>query len=184
MDFNRDKVLQMADTRKINYSGSTLCANYRKPLEQCLTAAQAIRLMKNCISWCLLERYPTKEEMLAFADKEVWADNGIYIDTEFNGERIDDHIYCVFIGCKGRIKTGLNLEKQIIPKLYLSEGSNLKVSVDENLMFPIDVELYYGSCVYGSCVSVKNHNSETASENINFSAEELSTDPDLTNEEL
>lgn len=179
MDWNRDKVLQMAATRKINYSGSTLCANYRNPLERCETAEQAIRLMKNCISWVLLERYPAKAEMLSFADKETWAKNGVYIDTEFDGERIDSHVCCVFIGCKGHIKTGLNLKKQIIPKLYLSEGSSLIVDADANLIYPIDVELYYGSHIHGDRLSVKSYNDKTAKDNVGFTDEELNTKPNM-----
>lgn len=184
MDWNKEKVFEMADNRVINYSGKTLCSNYRTPLENCKTASQAIRLYKNCISWALLEQYPNKEEMLSFADKETWANNGVYIDTEFNGERIDEHIFCVFINCKGHIRTGLNIKKQIIPKLYLSEGSSLSVEVDENLRFPIDVELYYGSEISGSKLKVINNNKQTAKENIGFSKEELGTDPDLNNEQL
>ncbi len=179
MDFNKDKVLRMADSRIITHSGQTMCGIYRTPLEQCETAEQAIRLYKNAISFALLEKLPTKTEMLSFADKEVWARNGVYIDTEFDGERIDSHVCCVFIGCKGHIRTGLNLKKQIIPKLYLSEGSSLIVDADANLIYPIDVELYYGSHIHGDRLSVKSYNDKTAKDNVGFTDEELNTKPNM-----
>ena len=184
-EWHKDSVLAMADSRIINYSGSTLCANYRNPLERCDTAAQAIRLYKNCISWALQERYPTKEDLLGFASKETLAENGVFIDTEFDGERIDSHICCVFLGCKGWIRTGLNVEKAIIPMLYLSEGSRIKVKVDDNIP-TIPVELYYGSRVGGNVkkLAVKDCNHLTAKDNVGFSAEELSVDPDINNEQL
>ncbi|WP_290437737.1 hypothetical protein [Muribaculum intestinale] len=185
-EWQKDKVIKMADTRIINYSGKSLCENYRNPLERCETAAQAIRLYKNCISWALQERYPTKEDLLAFASKETLAENGVYIDTTFDGERIDSHICCVFLGCKGWISTGLNLDKAIIPMLYLSEGSDLKVKVNEGLLHPIPVELYYGSRIGGNRkrLSIKDCNHLTAKDNIGFSEEELSVDPELNNEDL
>ena len=186
-EWKKDKVIELADTRIINYSGRSLCENYRNPLERCETAAQAIRLYKNCISWALQERYPTKEDLLNFASKEVLAENGVFIDTEFDGERIDSHICCVFLNCKGRISTGLNIEKAVIPMLYLSEGSDLEVSVDDFLIKPIPVELYYGSRIVSSDkdkLSVKDCNHLTAKDNVGFSAEELAVDPDIDNELL
>lgn len=185
-DWQKDKVIEMADTRIINYSGRSLCENYRNPLERCETAAQAIRLYKNCISWALQERYPTKEDLLAFASKETLAENGVYVDTEFNGERIDSHICCVFLNCKGWISTGLNLDKAIIPMLYLSDSSDLKVKVDDGLLHPVSAELYYGSRIGGNRkrLSVKDCNHLTAKENVGFSDEELSVDPNIDNIDL
>lgn len=185
-DWQKDKVIEMADSRIINYSGETLCKNYRNPLERCETAAQAIRLYKNCISWALQERYPTKDDLLAFASKETLAENGVYVDTEFNGERIDSHICCVFLDCKGWISTGLNLDKAIIPMLYLSEGCDLKVKVDDGLLHPVSAELYYGSKIGGNRkrLSVKDCKHLTAKENVGFSDEELSVDPNIDNTDL
>lgn len=176
----------MADTRIINYSGQSLCENYRNPLERCETPAQAIRLYKNCISWALQERYPTKEDLLNFIPQETLAENGVYIDSVFDGKRIDSHICCVFLNCKGRISTGLNIDKAIIPMLYLSEGSDLEIEVDNGLLRPIPVELYYDSKVKGNIkrLVVKDCNTLTAKGNIGFSNEELSVAPDTSNEYL
>lgn len=186
-EWQKDKVIELADTRIINYSGRPLCENYRNPLERCETAAQAIRLYKNCISWALQERYPTKTDLLNFASKEVLAENGVFIDTTFDGERIDSHICCVFLNCEGRISTGLNIEKKVIPMLYFSEGSNLDVIVDDSLIKPIPVELYYGSRITSvnmGKLSVKDCNTLTAKDNIGFSTEALAVDPDMDNELL
>lgn len=186
MNWDKKGALEMADTRIINYSGKSLCDNYRNPLEKCETAAQAIRLYKNCISWALQERYPTKDELLSFASKETLAENGVYVDSEFNGERIDNHIVCVFINCKGKIRTGLNLKKAIIPKLYLSENSNMDIIVDYGLLAPIPIELYYNSRVKCNSdkISIKDYNHLTAKDNIGFTDEELSVNPNLDIEDL
>lgn len=185
--WQKDKVIEMADTRIINYSGRSLCDNYRRPLEQCETIAQALRLYKNCISWALQEQYPTKKDLLNFTTQDVLAENGIYVDREFMGERIDDHICCVFLNCKGYITTGLNVNKAIIPMIYLSDGSDLGIEVDDFLTKPIPVELYYSSRATSHDMrklSIKDCNTLTAKENVGFTTEELSVDPDLTNELL
>lgn len=184
MDFNKDKVLEMAESRIIEYSGRSLCENYKSPLERCENASQAIRLYKNCISWALLEKYPTKEEMLSFAENSVWEENGVYIDRTFDGERIDSHICCVFISCNGRISTGLNIDKEIIPKLYLSEGSRLKIDVDAGMLYPIDVETYYSSSAEGENLRIKDCNTQERRSNVNFSEKELGVAPDIENEQL
>lgn len=185
--WRKDRVIEMADNRIINYSGATLCKNYRNPLERCETAAQAIRLYKNCISWALQERYPTKEDLLAFFSKETLAENGVYVDMEFNGERIDGHVCCVFLNCKGRISTGLNVSKYIIPMIYLSNGSNLEIEVNDDLLNPIPVELYYGSIATSpdmTKLNIKDNNALTAQDNVGFTEDELSVDPDINNESL
>lgn len=181
--WQKDKVIEMADTRIINYSGKSLCDNYRNPLERCETPAQALRLYKNCISWALQEQYPTKEDLLAFASKETLAENGVYIDTTFDGERIDSHICCVFLNCKGRISTGLNVEKAIIPMLYLSDGSELEITVDDVLRHPMPVELYYGSYVTGDekRLSIKDCNHFTAKDNVGYTDEQSFVDPEIIN---
>lgn len=183
-NWNKEIALEIANTRVINYSDGTLCAKYKNPLGMCESAAQAIRLYKNCISWALLEKYPTKEELLCVFSKDVLAENGVYIDTTFRGERIYDHICCVFINCNGNISTGLNLEKQIIPMIYLSYGSDMKITVDKDIICDIPVELYYNSRVSGEKLSVKDFNGLTAKDNVNFSDEELSVEPNLANEDL
>lgn len=185
--WQKDKVLDMANTRIIHYSGKSLCDNYRTPLERCETAAQAIRLYKNCISWALQERYPTKDDLLAFATKETLAENGVYIDMTFDGERIDSHICCVFLSCKGWISTGLNIEKAIIPMLYLSDGSDLSIEVNDAISNPIPVELYYGSRVTSpemAKLSIKDCNTLTVDDNVGFTDDELSVNPDINNESL
>lgn len=187
-NWNKSAALNMANNRIITYSGHTLCDNYRRPLEQCATAAQAIRLYKNCISWALQERYPTKEDLLAFADAKTLAENGVYVDMEFDGQRIDNHICCVFLNCTGKIHVGLNLQKKIIPMLYFSEGSKIEASADADLKRgSIPVELYYNSHIYTSDKDkfrIIDNNEASAAENIGFSLEELSTPPDMDNELL
>lgn len=166
----KDKAFEMADERIIAYSGKTLCANYRNALMACDNINQAARLYKSCISWALLERYPTKEELLDIAngDKAVLAKNGIFIDTLLNGELIDDFLCCVFLSCTGSIRVGLNVEKAIVPKLYLSEGTRLSVEPITPIIGKYQVELYYDSHIETKALdafSIYDYNKHTIEEN-------------------
>lgn len=180
----KSEAIHLADTRIINYSGNTLCSNYRAPLERCTDLRQAARLYKSCISWALQERYPTKEELLKMATKEELAENGIYIDTHFDGEIVNDFLCCVFIGCTGIIKTGFNKDKKIIPMLYFSENTDLRVVLSgEDILGKIPVELYYGSSIESDSIdkfSIKNFNEKTAKDNTGFGVE-ATLEPDLSN---
>lgn len=173
--------MKLADNRIITCSGETMCSAYRAPLERCDDAKQAIRLWKNCVDWALQEQYPSKGEILAMFDDETLVESGVYVNKEFNGERIDGHICCVFIGCTGRISTGLNLQKEIIPTLYLSDGCDMDVEVDENLTFPVSVKLFYGSKVREAGIGrliVKDLNHLRVEDNTD--AVNDTSEPDLT----
>lgn len=183
-NWNKDKVLEMAENRVITYSGTTLCDNYHGPLKRCHSASQAIRLYKNCISWALQEQYPTKEDLLLFADRETLAENGVFIDKHFEGELINNHICCVFLNCTGDIRVRLNLEKTIIPMLYLSDGSKLRVEIEDGSVVP--VELYYGSKISTNKrkqIRVKDRNKLRAKDNIGFTPEQSNVDPNIINKE-
>ncbi len=59
-----------------------------------------------------------------FSDCE---EKGVFVGKTFHGELLNDLQRYVFHGCKGTIKVGLNVEKEIIPLLYLANGCRLHI---------------------------------------------------------
>lgn len=75
--------------------------------------------------WCLERDYPTLKFLREhFANIE---DKGVFVDKTFKGELLNDKQAYIFHNCKGTVKVGLNVEKAIIPMLYLANGCKLKI---------------------------------------------------------
>lgn len=144
-DFDKDCLFDHIDNKTTEYNGKHICMPFYQAVHQCQTAAQAIRLFKTEISWALQTQYVTAKDLLTFTDSQTLGDNSVFIDKTFNNERIDNHVCCVFLNCRGSIRVGLNVAKAIIPMLYLSENSELTITVEDNVTVPC--ELYHGSKV-------------------------------------
>lgn len=75
--------------------------------------------------WCLERNFPSfallKENFSNFEDE------GVFVGKTFHGELLNDLQTYIFHGCKGTIKVGLNVEKAIIPMLYLANGCKLHI---------------------------------------------------------
>lgn len=75
--------------------------------------------------WCLERNFPDfatlKEHFSGCEDK------GVFVGKAFHGELLNDLQTYIFHGCKGTIKVGLNIEKSIIPMLYLANGCRLHI---------------------------------------------------------
>ena len=102
-----------------------MCEENRSALEAADSKAAAIRLYKKTIDWALEEGYPDIATL-----REHFADCGgfgIYVDKEFHGEILDEHQVYVFHNCSGTIRTGLNVEKRIIPMMYFANGCDMDV---------------------------------------------------------
>lgn len=107
-----------------------MCKPYLFTLKNKITNKKdALRLYKAGIDWALENNYPGIDFLRKhFSIKELEC-MGIYIDREFHGETINDHIFQVFHNCTGNIKVEMNMQKVIIPTLYLASGSNMKVEI-------------------------------------------------------
>ena len=106
-------------------SAHHMCEENRRALEEVTSRATAIGLYKRTIDWALEEGYPGMDTLRKyFTGCEMF---GIYIDKHFDGEVLKDHQVYVFHNCTGTIKTGLNLEKQLIPMLYFANGCEMSV---------------------------------------------------------
>ena len=75
--------------------------------------------------WCLERDFPTLGTLREhFAD---CVDKGVFVDRTFHGEVLNDLQTYIFHNCKGTIKVGLNIEKAIIPMLYLANNCQLEI---------------------------------------------------------
>lgn len=74
--------------------------------------------------WCLERNYPTLAVLKEhFSDIE---DKGVFVGKTFHGEVLNELQTYIFHNCKGTIKVGLNVDKAIIPMLYLANGCRLR----------------------------------------------------------
>lgn len=75
--------------------------------------------------WCMERDFPTLPMLRNhFADI---SNKGVYIDHTFNGEMLNDLQTYIFHNCNGTINVGLNVDKAIIPMLYLANRCDLKI---------------------------------------------------------
>lgn len=134
-------------------SSHHMCEENRLLLEECKDKHEAISLYKRTIDWALEEGYPDINTLKTFfSDCE---DDGVFINRHFNGEVLIDLPVYVFHGCSGSIRTGLNIDKKIIPMLYFANGCDMYIASSDNYGASSRVPLY----VFGQN-SIKHERSE------------------------
>lgn len=75
--------------------------------------------------WCLERDFPDLQTLSErFADIE---DRGVYVGKEFHGEVLNDLQVYIFHNCRGTINVGLNVDKAIIPMLYLANDCRMRI---------------------------------------------------------
>lgn len=106
-------------------SAHHMCEENRRALMGVENISDAIALYKKTIDWALEEGYPRIDTLRKyFSNCEEY---GVFIDKHFNGENLIDQQVYVFHNCTGTIRTGLNLDKKIIPMLYFANGCNMNI---------------------------------------------------------
>ena len=117
-----------------------MCEENRHALEGVESKSDAISLYKKTIDWALEEGYPDLDTLRKFfSDCEAY---GIFIDRHFDGELLDNHAVYVFHNCLGTIRTGLNVERRIIPMLYFANGCDMRVEGIKGSGMSVKVPLY------------------------------------------
>lgn len=102
-----------------------ICAEgYKQMLESADVGAMVDYYVANP-DWCLERDFPTLQ-MLRDHFRDV-TNKGVFVDKTFNGELLNDLQAYIFHNCKGTIKVGLNVDKAIIPMLYLANGCRLRI---------------------------------------------------------
>lgn len=74
--------------------------------------------------WCLERNFPSLK-VLRDHFRDI-TEMGVFVDRTFHGEILNDLQTYIFHHCKGTIRVGLNVEKAIIPMLYLANGCRLR----------------------------------------------------------
>lgn len=132
------KPIVLADAARRN-----ICGQYTGLLQRCETLTDFLRLYRRGASWALENDVPRLDMLRQYKDERLDL-HGIYIDREFDGEELWDKQVYILRNCSGTIRTGLNLDKQIVPMFYLSDGSDLKIESanGDYLSHPIIVHVW------------------------------------------
>lgn len=121
-------------------SAHGMCRENRSALDSLETKEEAVSLYKKTIDWALEEGYPNFGTIQRdFSDCE---DLGIFVNKEFHGELLNDQQVYVFHHCTGRIRTGLNTEKRIIPMLYFANSCDMSLASGGDTSSEVRVPLY------------------------------------------
>lgn len=121
-------------------SAHGMCRENRSALDSLETKEEAVSLYKKTIDWALEEGYPNFGTIQRdFSDCE---DLGIFVNKEFHGELLNDQQVYVFHHCTGRIRTGLNTKKRIIPMLYFANNCDMSLASGGDTSSEVRVPLY------------------------------------------
>lgn len=78
--------------------------------------------------WCMERDFPSIEVLEEyFTDCEDSEGKGVFVGKTFHGELLNERQAYIFHKCNGTIKVGLNVDKAIIPMLYLANGCRLRI---------------------------------------------------------
>lgn len=121
-------------------SSHGMCKENRDALDSIETKADAISLYKKTIDWALEEGYPNFG--IIQRDFSDCAEYGVFVNRDFHGELFADEKVYIFHHCTGWIRTGLNVQKRIIPMMYFANGCNMTVKPNGRNVTPIRVPLY------------------------------------------
>lgn len=85
--------------------------------------------------WCLERNFPDLQTLATrFSDL---SHKGIYVNTTFHGEVLNDLQAYIFHNCKGVIKTRLNLALKIIPMFYFANNCDITIECMEGIVIPL-----------------------------------------------
>lgn len=117
-----------------------MCNENLIALKACSSKKDAIELYKKTIDWALEENYPPLSVLRrSFSNCEEY---GLYVDKEFRGEKLMDQQVYVLHHCSGTINVELNIEKKIIPMIYLANDCDITIKRPESSAFSIRVPIY------------------------------------------
>lgn len=92
--------------------------------------------------WCLEREYPSMDMLKEhFSNYE---DMGVFVEKVFNSEMLNERQAYIFHHCRGTVRVSLNIDKAIIPMLYVGNECEITiegVNVGENRT-PTVIPLY------------------------------------------
>ena len=116
-----------------------MCGDYLEPLSLCVDKISAIELYKMEPKWALTHDYPTLDELRR--DFSMFGIEGLFVDTDFHGEILNEENCYIFHACKGTIRTGLNVDKAIIPDLHFAHGCHVEI-LSEGVPAQVEIHVY------------------------------------------
>ena len=116
-----------------------MCGDYFEPLSRCADKITAIELYMKEPRWALSHDYPTLNELREWFP--IYGLEGLFVGREFKGESLLECMCYALHACDGEIRTGLNLQKAIIPDIHISNGCHLKIK-SEGTPVRIDIFVY------------------------------------------
>lgn len=75
--------------------------------------------------WCMERDFPDYALLERLAGE--LSGHGVYVGREFSGELLNERQVYIFHGCRGVIRVGLNVERELIPMLYVANGCRLRI---------------------------------------------------------
>ena len=121
-------------------SAHGMCSENREALASVESLGEAIALYKKTIDWALEEGYPNFGTLQRYFSD--CGDYGVFVNKDFHGDLlIDDKVY-VFHHCTGWIRTGINMQKRIIPMLYFANNCDMTLRSGGPSDLEVRVPLY------------------------------------------
>lgn len=112
-----------------------MCLDYFTELKDCENIDSAIPLYLKNPNWSLENKFLSLTFIRKYLSNKT--EQGIYVDYYFEDELLNEKQVYVLHACKGKIRTALNVEKQIIPMFYLANGSEVEIVIEGNIKVPI-----------------------------------------------
>lgn len=120
MKDNELKSLLMGEAR-----AGGICAEGYETMRCAVDAGALVDYYMANPDWCMERNFPDLPTLTeSFSDCE---DKGVFVNKVFHGELLNELPVYVFHNCKGSIKVALNVEKGLIPELYIANGCRLAV---------------------------------------------------------
>lgn len=106
-----------------------ICINGYKDMRS-MSVASLVEYYTIHMDWCLERSFPSIDLLRShFSNCE---NMGIYVDKIFNGELLNERQAYILHNCRGTIRVSLNVEKALIPMMYLANGCELTIEgIDE-----------------------------------------------------
>lgn len=102
-----------------------ICADGYRTIREAPDREALIRYYLSNPDWCISRGFPDLPTLAdCFSD---CADMGVYVNVRFNGQLLNDRQIYIFHNCTGCIRTTFNIEKAVIPMLYVANGCRLRI---------------------------------------------------------